>query len=66
MTFSGPPLTGRSAWQSRSRLSRLTAMLPTNRLMLLVQLASASYPLLIEARDQVGSDLHLIFEHKMA
>ena len=29
-------------------------------------LAYASYPLLIEARDQVGSDLCLIFEHKMA
>ena len=29
-------------------------------------LAYASYPLLIKGRDQVGSDLYLIFEHKMA
>ena len=38
----------------------------SDRLILLVRLAYASYPLLIEARDQVGNDLCLIFEHKMA
>ena len=32
----------------------------------LARLAYASDPLLIEAHDQVGSDLCLIFEHKMA
>jgi hypothetical protein len=38
----------------------------SDRLILLVRLAYASYPLLIEAHYQVGSDLRLIFEHKMA
>jgi hypothetical protein len=40
--------------------------LVSHRPVLLARLAYASYPLLIEARNQVGSDLCLIFEHKMA